>query len=98
MANVWLAKDGAQPTRGEDPYRKIALADCIAQLDLHEGDYLCGLNSTSKFGENRPMIVKGPEHVVVEIDETEARAQGWKAGFYVSGVSVDEARTRLRAA
>jgi hypothetical protein len=96
MANVWLVKEGPEPTRGEDPYRIVKLADCIAQLDLNERDRLCGLDVTPKLGENRPGIVRGPEHVIVEIDENEVRANGWKSGFYIARTSVEEAIARLR--
>jgi len=96
MANVWLVNDGPEPTRGGNPYRTVTLADCIAQLGLQQGGYLCSLDTIPKFVDRRPTIVKGPEQVVVEVDESEARAQGWKAGFYISLVSVDEARKRLR--
>lgn len=39
MATLWLAKEGPEPTSGE-PFRQIALSECITRLDLSRRNYL----------------------------------------------------------
>lgn len=96
MANVWLAKEGFEPTVGEEPFRTMPLAECITQLSLKHSDYLCDLDTLPHFGNHRPELVRGPSHVVVEITEREAQRQGWESGFYVSPLSVEQALVALR--
>jgi hypothetical protein len=97
MADVWFVKDGSASTVGEEPFQKLSLADCIKQLGLSKNHHLCDLSSTPRFGEAGPMgAFRGPQHVVVQIEETEAKANGWQPGFYSTPVSPEEARQRLR--
>jgi hypothetical protein len=97
MANIWLVKEGPETTSGDEPFRKMPLPACVKQLGLIENNYLCGLDQPPSFPkeESRPGIVRGPRAVVVEIDETEARAHGWEPGFYGSSLTVNEALKRL---
>ena len=95
MAGVWLVKEGSQPTSGDEPFRKLSVAECVTQLGLSEGNYLCDLATPPRFNEASPTKVRGPQHVVVEIDEAEARAHKWKPGFYSTSVSAEEALKRL---
>lgn len=91
MAKVWLAREGVDPTIG-GPFRDIVLADHLAQLGLK---FISGLDSTPRFGTGQRDLVRGPRHVVVEVDVEEARRNGLSPGFYVAQLSVQEALVRV---
>lgn len=95
MADVWLVKEGGEPTTGENPFRKLPLADCISKLALKESNYLCDSSTTPRFNEHTPNKVRGSRFVVVEVGDTEAEAHGWKTGFYVSPLSANDALKNL---
>ena len=89
MANVWLAKDGDNPTQGEKPSYTLSLDDCTNKLGLAQEQFLSVLSTVPKFGEpGDPMAdIRGYQHVVVVVDEDEAKDHGWRPGFYRSPVS-----------
>ncbi|TMJ80173.1 MAG: hypothetical protein E6G78_21345 [Alphaproteobacteria bacterium] len=39
--------------------------------------------------------IAGYKHVVLEVEKTEARAAGWKAGYYYSPLTPEEATKKL---
>lgn len=82
MASVWFAKDGNNPTRGE-PFRVVPLAECETTLGLTARNYITPLSKAPRFSpDSRLGAYTRPRHVVVEVDEKEAQANGWKPGFY----------------
>ncbi len=97
MANVWLAKDGDSPTQGEKPSYTLSLDDCINKLGLAQEQFLSDLSTVPKFGEpGDPMAdIRGYQHVMVVVEEDEAKDHGWRPGFYRSPVSPQEAVDRL---
>lgn len=94
MADIWLVKEGSDPTSG-DAFQKASLRECIDRLNLNPKDYLCGPDTTPRFGMNQPDRVRGPRYVVVEVANDEVRGTGMKPGFYLARLSVADARRRL---
>lgn len=95
MADIWFAKDGSEPTTGES--FSLPLTDCIALIDLKKTDYLCGADKTPRFGAASALQdFRGPQHVVVEVERSEAQALGWKPGFYGPRIAVAIVQQRMR--
>jgi hypothetical protein len=95
MAKVWPVYGGKEPTRG-GPWVELALSDAIELFDLKQSDFVSDLRSTPRFGStNLDLTFAGYKHIVVEIDDNEARSAGWKAGFYKSRIKPKEGFRRL---
>jgi hypothetical protein len=96
MADVWLVKEGTEPTYGAEPYLQIPLPICIARTGLLRSDFLCDLTAPPRFGSPHDLqSFRGPEYVVVEIDMAEADGSGWSPGFYRPAISVAVAKSKL---
>lgn len=89
MAKVWLVHEGAEPTVGR-PHREIVLQDHLEQLGLK---FLSGLDRTPRFSQGSD-LVRGPRHVVIEVEVGEASNNNLNPGFYVAQLSVREALDR----
>lgn len=97
MADIWFARDGKNPTRGE-PFAARSLAECIEQLQLAPEQFVSPLSKTPRFGgpEDRPTDAFADfRHTVVELPEDEAEANGWRSGFYNVHMTPSEARRLL---
>lgn len=95
MARIWPVYEGKNPTPGA-PWVALPVREAIALFQLRRDDFVSGLSSTPRFGEvDRDLWFRGFKHVVVEIDEHEARQAGWKPGFYRARVAPAEAYRRL---
>ena len=88
MAVIYLT-NGQEHKLGE-----LSLKDCEAKLRLRRSHYVSGLNSfpdLTKPGDQLAGYRDNP-NVVVLVTEVEARATGWKAGFYHARCTPEEAR------
>jgi hypothetical protein len=106
MAEVWLWRDGNDPTTGE-PLAELGLADCVEKLQVGPDHYCAALSAPPRFetSESPPargvrvvmgsVNLRGYRHVVLRVDEAEAAAQGWAPGFYRCPVSPEEAHELL---
>jgi len=93
MAKIWPVYDGNEPTVG-GPWAKVPMSDVIWLFDLKQEDFLGGLNETPRprFGnQNEALSHRGYKHVVVEIEQGEARKAKWKPGFYKARTTPSEA-------
>ncbi len=97
MAKVWFFRDSDNPTTG-GPEATLPLAECVAKLNLKERDFVCDLSSRPRFGKSgdRMAVIRGYQHVVVQVDEDEAKRLGWKPGFYRSQLSPQQASKVLQ--
>jgi hypothetical protein len=106
MAEVWLWRDGDDPTTG-GPFKELRLADCVTKLGVSPDHYCSDLCSPPRFetSEHSPaggvrVVMGSPNlhgyrHVIMRLDEAEARANGWKPGFYRCPVSPVDAHRLL---
>jgi hypothetical protein len=102
MAEIWLWRDGNDPTTG-GPLAELSLADCAGRLQLSPGHYCGALSAPPRFetSEDPPTSgmrlvmgspnLRGYRHVVIRLEEAEAEANGWTPGFYRSPVSPEDA-------
>ena len=100
MANIWLVKEGQNPTVG-GPVGEKSLEWCTNNLPYSQAKWLAPLDSPPKFGKSTRLdAISPPQHVVMEVgdqDVADPASQGWKTGFYLLlGLSVDEARQKLQ--
>jgi hypothetical protein len=96
MAKVWFCYEGDRPTWG-DAKAELPLAKAVELLRLEKDRHLGNDPKNVRFGEpgHRLNLIRGYEHVVVEIEEEEARGSGWKSGYYHSPIRPDEASKKL---
>ena len=96
MTKVWFVREGPDPTKGGRAYN-LPLDSCVENLGLEKGQWLTGLDKTPRFGDQSPKLldVSDYRHVVCELDESEARERGWKAGFYRLEMSPQVVADRL---
>jgi hypothetical protein len=95
MANIWRVYEGREPTAG-GPWVRLPLEAAIAAVDLRPDDFVSGLEHTPRFGdEKRDLRHAGFRHIVVEIEDREAKQGHWTPGFYAARVSPEDAPERL---
>ena len=109
MAEVWLWRDGEEPTTG-GPLAKLPLADCLARLGVSPADFCSGLSTPPRFETSKYPLSKGVrivmgspnlrgyQHVVLRLDEVESQANSWVPGFYRCPGAPAEAWQLLSAA
>jgi len=102
MAEIWLWRDGDDATTG-GALANLPLADCITKLRVGPNDYCGDLCTPPRFKTSQPppksgvQVVMGSphlwgyRHVIIRLDDAEARANGWAPGFYRSLVSPEDA-------
>jgi hypothetical protein len=80
---VWFVRDGPQMQHGPSAYQ-LPLATCVARLGLKKEQWVSGLDKTPRFGDQskRHSELEPYRHVVCAIDDAEAKASGWEAGYY----------------
>lgn len=78
-----------------EPWKELPLDDAVRVLDLSVNDFFMDLGDTLDFDGTRNNMAKGAsKYLVVEVPHEEATAN-WKAGFYKSPLSIEEATFRL---
>jgi hypothetical protein len=95
---VWFVRDGPQMQRGNSAYQ-LSLSACVAKLGLEKTQWLSGLDSSPRFGDqSKPhSALDAYRNVVCMIDDTEAKSSGWKAGYYRIELSPKAVISRLGA-
>jgi hypothetical protein len=93
---VWFVRDGPQMQRGSSAYQ-LPLATCVARLGFKKEQWVSGLDRTPRFGDQskRHSELEPYRHVVCAIDEAEAKASGWRAGYYRIELDPKEVIARL---
>jgi hypothetical protein len=92
MAELWVCKKEQHPTAGT-PAAVRPFAECKQLLQLGGHLYLGPDAKNVHFGlpGDRLASIRGRDHVVVALGADEAKAAGWKAGYYYSPLSPQEA-------
>ena len=95
MAKVWFCYEGPEPTKGEANAER-PLVELVELLRLTQDKYLGQEVAKVRFNPGNTLgKIAGYKHVVVEVEKTEARAAGWKAGYYYSPLTPEEATKKL---
>jgi hypothetical protein len=87
MAKVWFAYEGREPTLGNAAY-ELPAKEAIEKLAVTSDAILPErprFNPDSKLGR-----IAGYQHVVLELDESDAASTGWATGYYLVSASPDE--------
>jgi len=93
---VWFVREGPDPTSGSTAY-ELPLKSCVEVLGLERRHWIFGADDTPRFGDQSTHLagIADYRHIVCEINEEEAKAAGWEAGFYRADLSPAEAVDRL---
>lgn len=95
MARVWLFRAGDDPTDG-GPAWDLPLRELRDTLGVEEIHWLGDLSERPTFASTSiPPKLQGYVHVVAEVGADEARAAGWRPGFYHAPASPQLAMERL---
>ena len=102
MAQLWRVYEGREPTRETSRWHVLSLADCIVNLSLTKAHFLKAYPPEGvtpigpTFGDVDHLTgYKDPTILIVEIEDTEAHANGWRAGFYRAPMPLAEAEQLL---
>lgn len=98
MAKIWLCRYGVPAGKG------VLLADkpfgeCVRMLRVNKTNHLGGVTAPVQFGNPEDALaakMKGFIQVVVFLPDIEAKAAGWKAGYYHAPVTPKEAADRFK--
>jgi hypothetical protein len=99
---VWFVYESAEPARRGAKYvlptqrdikYTLPLEACMRKIGLSEHQWIAAMRPSDQSRQPEGLAV--PRHVLCEIDETEAQASGWKAGYYRVDLSPDEVAKRL---
>jgi hypothetical protein len=91
MAEIWFYAEGEPKQETELDERPFE--DCVALLELSPGRYL-GQDPTQA-PEAQAKLTAGESYLVVAVGDAEARAIGWRPGYYPSPLPPKEGLERL---
>ena len=96
MVKIWFVRDGSDPTTVGPAYQ-LPLDDCVKVLGLSPDQFFSPLERPPRFGDQIRGAgrIAGFRHVVCEIQVTTAATSKWKAGYYRTQLSPEEAIERL---
>ena len=98
MAKIWLCRYGVPANQGALLGDK-SFAECVKMLRVNKSNYLGGVTAPVQFGQPDDALaaqMKGFVQVIVLLPDVEAKAAGWKAGYYHAPVTPKEAADRLK--
>ena len=96
--DIYFVREGSQEQRGAAAYTK-PLAACVEEIGLQRGNWISPLDKSPRFGDQnvRASPLDEYKHVICKIDAEEAKASGWKAGYYRVDLTPEEVIGRLGA-
>ena len=95
MAHIWPVSEGRDHTP-PFPWADVQLSEAIKLCDLRQDDLVSSLAAPPRFADpDLDLWYAGFKHVVVEVEEDEARKAKWKPGFYRSRLRPKEVFRRL---
>ena len=105
MAQLWRVREGKEPTGAGSRWRVLPLDICVQRLGLTKADFVKPapqegvLPAGPTFGQtdSRDALagVREPTILVVEVENEEGNAHGWRAGYYLAPLSLADAAKRL---
>lgn len=97
VANIWFVQEGV-PAKGY-PVAERPFQWCLDELQLRPFDWLISLEQRWVVGDKSNLSVfTNSRYVFVELREediSDLSVKGWKPGYYIVHVSVEEAKRRL---
>jgi hypothetical protein len=93
---VLFMREGSQRQRGAAAYT-IPLGACVEKIALKKRHWISPLHYTPRFGDESAQSshLDPYKHVVVKLREEEAKASGWKTGYYLIDLNPKQAMQRL---
>jgi hypothetical protein len=75
----------------------MPLAACVAKIALKKRHWMSPLHCAPRFGDQNEQgsHLDPYKHVVVKLSEEEAKASGWRAGYYLIDLNPKQAMRRL---
>ena len=101
MAEIWYLNTGADTLEGKTPNYLISFKECVEVFELTENCWRCRSGKIPELTTGNPIIDEsGYVYVLVKVmskELTNLGMKGWKAGWYISPLTVINAEKRLHA-
>ena len=83
--------------RGAPPPTKFSLGACTEKIGLKQQHWISPLHDAPRFRDQSAQCshLDPYKHVVVKIGKEEAKASGWRAGYYLIDLNPTRAMERL---
>lgn len=100
MAEIWYLNTGTDSVEGNAPNYEVAFKECVEIFELTEDCWKCKSGQIPDLKTGNPIIDEsGYVYVVVKVLSKELKSsslKGWKAGWYMSPLTVINAEKKLQ--
>jgi hypothetical protein len=100
MAEIWYLNTGTDTVKGKTPNYQISFDECLEIFELTENCWRCKSGQIPELKTGNPIIDEsGYVYVLVKVMSKELKRsslKGWKAGWYISPLTVINAEKRLQ--
>lgn len=100
MAEVWYLNTGTDTLEGKTPNYQISFRECVEIFELTDDCWRCKSGQIPELRTGNPIIDEsGYVYVLVKVMSKELRGsslKGWKAGWYISPLTVINAEKKLQ--
>ena len=100
MAEIWYLNTGTDTVEGKTPNYQIPFSECVEIFELTENCWRCKSGHIPELKTGNPIIDEsGYVYVLVKVMSKELKRsslKGWKAGWYMSPLTVINAEKRLQ--
>jgi hypothetical protein len=100
MAEIWYLNTGTDTLEGKTPNYLISFKECVEIFELTDNCWRCKSGQIPELKTGNPIIDEsGYVYVLVKVMSKElksSRVKGWKAGWYVSPLTVINVEKKLQ--
>ena len=100
MAEIWYLNTGTDTVAGKTPNYQVAFKECVEIFELTEECWRCKSGQIPELRTGNPIIDEsGYVYVLVKVMSRELKRsslKGWKAGWYMSPLTVINAEKKLQ--
>ena len=100
MAEIWYLNTGTDTVEGKTPNYQVLFKECVEIFELTEECWRCMGGQIPELTTGNPIIDEsGYVYVLVKVMSKELKSsslKGWKAGWYMSPLTVINAEKKLQ--
>lgn len=100
MAEVWYLSTGTDTLEGKTPTYDVSFKECVEVFELTDNCWKCKSGRIPELRTGNPIVDEsGYIYVLVKVMSKELKGlgvKGWKAGWYMSPLTVINAEKKLQ--
>ncbi len=100
MAEIWYLNTGTDTVEGREPNYQISFKECVEIFELTDNCWRSKSGQIPQLKTGNPVIDEsGYVYVLVKVMSKELKSsglKGWKAGWYISPLTVINAERKLQ--